>query len=263
MTYFGKIPRYRSWGEREVEVRDKLRWEICGVRKTNWVKREVESARPNQSCMFSYRWVDFRISFYWSFSTIFKILFRRFYSPESDPPHKIMRSITQPSCVWDFHLTESVRCKWFVLAVHQFWKGISAGPDLKYFTRFIGAGSEREVRRQVELWDKFTEKLSGETSWGNFLCQNVSVGGLWWVCRPTTWVCDGSVEPRPPADPMPILRSANWPDCRLRCHKFPFGTLFLLIYLCASQPLYRSTFSERYCSTSVMLSPCRTLLWLV
>jgi len=48
--------------------------------------------------------------------------------------------ITQPSCILDFHLTESVRWKWFVLAVYQFWKGISAGPALKYFTRFIGAG---------------------------------------------------------------------------------------------------------------------------
>ena len=48
-------------------------------------------ARPNQSCMFPYRYIDFRFSFYLSFSTIFKILFRRFYSPESDPPHKIMR----------------------------------------------------------------------------------------------------------------------------------------------------------------------------
>jgi len=38
--------------------------------------------------------------------------------------------ITQPSCVFDFNLTESVR-KWFVLAVYQFWKGISAGPALK------------------------------------------------------------------------------------------------------------------------------------
>jgi len=48
--------------------------------------------------------------------------------------------ITQPSCVLDFHLTESVRGKWFVLAVYRFWKGISAGPALKYFTWCIGAG---------------------------------------------------------------------------------------------------------------------------
>jgi len=48
--------------------------------------------------------------------------------------------ITQPSCLLDFHLTESVRRKSFVLVVYQFWKGISAGPALKYFTWFIGAG---------------------------------------------------------------------------------------------------------------------------
>ena len=48
--------------------------------------------------------------------------------------------ITQPSCLFDFHLTESVSRKWFVLAVYQIWKGISGGPALKYFTWFIGAG---------------------------------------------------------------------------------------------------------------------------
>jgi len=35
---------------------------------------------------------------------------------------------------------KSVRRKWFVLAVYQFWKGISAGPALRYFTWFIEAG---------------------------------------------------------------------------------------------------------------------------
>jgi len=34
----------------------------------------------------------------------------------------------------------SVRRKWFVLAVYQVWKGISAWPALKCFTLFIGAG---------------------------------------------------------------------------------------------------------------------------
>ena len=73
---------------------------------------------------------------------IFKIMFRRFYSPESDPPHKIMHYWFYYS-IWlgfHFHLTESVRWKWFVLAVYQFRKGISAGPALKYLTWFIGAG---------------------------------------------------------------------------------------------------------------------------
>jgi len=63
-----------------------------------------------------------------------------FCSPESDPPHKIMRY-----CGWvfHFHLTESVRRKWILLEVYQFRKGISAGPALKYFTWFIGAGGKR------------------------------------------------------------------------------------------------------------------------
>ena len=34
---------------------------------------------------------------------------------------------------------------WFVLAVYQFWKGISAGPALKYFTWFIGAGGSHDM----------------------------------------------------------------------------------------------------------------------
>ena len=64
---------------------------------------------------------------------------RRFYCP--DPPRLCgTMFITQPSCLFDFHSTESVRRKWFVLAVYQFWKGISAGPALKHFTWFIGAG---------------------------------------------------------------------------------------------------------------------------
>ena len=40
---------------------------------------------------------------------------------------------------------KSVRRKWFVLAVYQFWKGISAGLALKYFTWFIGAGGYSHV----------------------------------------------------------------------------------------------------------------------
>jgi len=35
-----------------------------------------------------------------------------------------------------------VRRKWFVLAVYQVWKGISAGLALEYFTWFIGAGGQ-------------------------------------------------------------------------------------------------------------------------
>ena len=67
---------------------------------------------------------------------------RRFYCPNLILRTRLCGTIfiTQPSCLFDFRLTESVSWKWFVLAVYQFWKGISAGPALKYFTWFIGAG---------------------------------------------------------------------------------------------------------------------------
>ena len=48
--------------------------------------------------------------------------------------------ISQPTWFLDFRLTESVSWKWFVLVVYQFWKDISAGPALRYFTWFIGVG---------------------------------------------------------------------------------------------------------------------------
>jgi len=62
--------------------------------------------------------------------------------------------ITPPSCLVDFHLTESVRWKWFVLAVYQFWKDISVGPALKYFTWFIGAGGHGLTH--VHVWPSLT-----------------------------------------------------------------------------------------------------------
>jgi len=47
---------------------------------------------------------------------------------------------------------KSVRRKQFVLAVYQFWKGISAGPALEYFTWFIGAGGEVGRDTLCEQW---------------------------------------------------------------------------------------------------------------
>jgi len=102
---------------------------IC-IRPTQWIMYVPSQVNTSQKCILlivQYKYI--------------KSCSGGFYSPESDPPHEIMRYwITQPSCIFDFHLTESVRWKWFVLAVYQFWKGISAGPALKYFTWFIGAG---------------------------------------------------------------------------------------------------------------------------
>ena len=74
---------------------------------------------------------------------IYKIMFWRFLLSRiwsSAQDYAVLGLMTQPSCVLDFHLTESVRWKWFVLAEYQFWNGISLGPSLEYFTWFIGSG---------------------------------------------------------------------------------------------------------------------------
>jgi len=65
--------------------------------------------------------------------------------------------ITQPSWFLDFHMTESARWKWFVWAVYKFWKGISVGPALKYFTWFIGAGRYPPKKCLVSgFWTPYT-----------------------------------------------------------------------------------------------------------
>jgi len=77
---------------------------------------------------------------------IFKIMFRRFlFSLILSTRSCVTGFITQSGWVFHFRLTESVSSKWVVLAVYQFRKGISAGPALKYFTWFIGAGGFRSV----------------------------------------------------------------------------------------------------------------------
>jgi len=70
-----------------------------------------------------------------------------FYSQESDPPHKIMRYWLYYSICWffHFHLTESVRWKWFVLAVYHLKIASRRGRTLIIFTWFIGAGGFRRI----------------------------------------------------------------------------------------------------------------------
>ena len=57
-----------------------------------------------------------------------------FYSPESDPPHKIMRYWFYSSISWFFHFhqTTLARWKWFVPQLYHFRRGISGGPALQY-----------------------------------------------------------------------------------------------------------------------------------
>jgi len=66
----------------------------------------------------------------------------RFYSQESDPPHKTMRYDVYYStllCCW-LPPDRNLSGKWFVLAVYQFRKGISAGPALKIFYKIHRGG---------------------------------------------------------------------------------------------------------------------------
>ena len=87
-----------------------------------------------------------------------------FYFPESDPPHKIMRFWIYYSIWLGFSdLTESVRWKSFVLAVFQFRKGISAGPALKYFTRFIGAGGNRKCVSSISKYENMRANMKTYT----------------------------------------------------------------------------------------------------
>jgi len=100
--------------------------------------------------------------------------------------------ITQPSCVLEFHLTESVRRKWFVLAVYQFWKGISAGPALKYFTWFIGAGGNAtrdgirmciNVTSSTNMYkchELYLQSVTRYSYVSEFVCVNIR---MWWLFR--------------------------------------------------------------------------------
>jgi len=57
-----------------------------------------------------------------------------FYSPESDPPHKIMRYWLYYSIWLGFSFPpDLVLWKWYVPQLNQFRRGISGGPALKSF----------------------------------------------------------------------------------------------------------------------------------
>jgi len=98
---------------------------------------------------------------------------RRFYCPNLILCTRLCGTmfITQPSCPCYFHLTESVRRKWFVLAVYQFRKGISAGPALKYFTWFIGAGGMSKLNNVKMKWCQ-NERMSKWNDVKMKWCQN-------------------------------------------------------------------------------------------
>jgi len=78
---------------------------------------------------------------------IYKIMFRKFLFSRiwsSAQDYAVLGLLLNPVVFWISTWQNlsggNVRWKWFVLAVFQFWKGISAVPALQYFTWFIGAG---------------------------------------------------------------------------------------------------------------------------
>jgi len=100
-------------------------------------------------------------------------MFRRFYSPESDPPHKIMRYWFYYSISWvfNFYLTTLVRWKWFVPQLYHFRRGISGGAALKYFYMIHRVGRRYMAVSTIKMWSE----LSRHKSWGcSFLVEGVT-----------------------------------------------------------------------------------------
>ena len=69
---------------------------------------------------------------------VLEILFPRIWSSAQDCA--VLCCLLNPVVFLISAWQKSVRRNWFVLVVYQVWKGISAGPALKYFTWFIVAG---------------------------------------------------------------------------------------------------------------------------
>jgi len=85
---------------------------------------------------------------------IFKILFWRYYSPESDPPQKIMR-------YWFYYSIQLGGWKWFLPQLYQFGRGIWGGPALKYFYMiYMGGRSETSERLSTEFGFEISNALS-------------------------------------------------------------------------------------------------------
>ena len=116
---------------------------------------------------------------------IYKIMFRRFsfsriWSSAQD--YAVLGFLPNPVVFLISAWQKSVRRKWFVLAVYQVWKGISAGPALKYFTWFIGAGGGQFMAHSHEAhtWVCHRVRCVWRDEW------DVTHS---WVCQTHTWVC--------------------------------------------------------------------------
>jgi len=103
-----------------------------------------DNVRPTQSIMYVplqvYRFQKFILLFvqYNIQNPVPEIWFSRIWSSAQD--YAVQCLLLNPVVFLISASQQSVKRKWFVLAVYQVWKGISAGPSLKYFTWFIGAG---------------------------------------------------------------------------------------------------------------------------
>jgi len=134
----------------------------CGMWKSSWKTCHMShtkatpchmSARPNQSCMFPYRWIDFTKAFYLSSSTHIENLVPEILILQN----LILRTrscvagfITQSGWLFHFHQTTLVWWKWFVPQLYQFRRGISGGPALKYFCMIHRGGQTCDMWKS--LW---------------------------------------------------------------------------------------------------------------
>ena len=109
----------------------------------------VSSIRPTQSIMYvplqvntSQQYILLIVQY-----KCIKSCSEHFYSPKSDPPHKIMRywAYYSTQLVFGFPPDRISQVEMICIGVYQFWKGISAGPALKFFAWFIGAGGNMQI----------------------------------------------------------------------------------------------------------------------
>ena len=119
----------------------------CRRRSPPWTWLLYIIFRPTQSIMYVALQVN-RFQFFFLLIVQYKYLKScsgDFYSPESDPPHKIMRYWFYYSISWffHFHLTMLVRWKWFVPQLYHFRRAISGRPALKYFCMIHRVGRVR------------------------------------------------------------------------------------------------------------------------
>ena len=98
------------------------------------------AAQPNRTFVFPYRWIDFRILLIVQYNNS-KSCYKDFVLQNLILRTRLCGTgfLTQPNSVFISSKQKSVRCSWFVWTVYHFWKGISAGPALKYFTWSKGA----------------------------------------------------------------------------------------------------------------------------